>query len=93
MKPITDIGISNNYCFVLSENSIEIFNTFDSKKFVPVQSVDVMGCRGLTNGRVFAFSRDDAVYLYEVPYETQIKNLLSNCKVEQALQVLIQNVG
>lgn len=52
-----------------------------------------MGCRGLTNGRVFAFSRDDAVYLYEVPYETQIKNLLSNCKVDQALQVLIQNVG
>jgi hypothetical protein len=33
------------------------------------------------------------IYLYEVPYETQIKNLLNACKIDQALQVLVQNVG
>lgn len=80
-KPIIDIGLSSNYCFILSENLVEIFNTFDSKKFVQVQNVDINGCRGLTNGRVFAYSKEEAVYLYEVPYETQIKNLLTGCKI------------
>jgi hypothetical protein len=81
VKPIIDIGLSNNYCFILSEGMIEIFNTFDTKKFVPVQTVEIMGCKGLTNGRVFAFNREEVIYLYEVPYETQIKSLLNSCKI------------
>lgn len=75
------------------ENVIEIFNTYDPKQFVPVQIIQMQGCRGLTNGRVFAFSKEEMVFLYEISFETQIKVLLEKCRVEEALSVLRQNVG
>jgi hypothetical protein len=49
--------------------------------------------KGITSTRPFVYGRDDLVYLYEIPYETQIRSLLERCRVEEALALLIQNVG
>jgi hypothetical protein len=32
-------------------------------------------------------------FLYEIPYETQIKGLLDRCRVDDAISLLIQKVG
>ena len=49
--------------------------------------------RGITSNRAFIFGRDELMFLYEIPYETQIKSLIERCRVEDALMLLIQNVG
>lgn len=88
-----DVALSPNFCFVMFDSAVEIFNTYDPKQFVPVQIIQMQGCRGLTNGRVFAFSKEEMVFFYEISFETQIKVLLEKCRVEEALSVLRQNVG
>ena len=49
--------------------------------------------RGITSNRPFIYGRDQIIFLYEIPYQTQIKSLLERCRVEEALSLLIQNVG
>ena len=49
--------------------------------------------RGITANRPFIYGKDELLFLYEIPYETQIKSLLERCRVEEALALLIQNVG
>ena len=49
--------------------------------------------RGITSNRPFTYGRDELHYMYQIPYETQIKSLLERCRVEEALALLIQNVG
>lgn len=92
-KPVMDVALSPNFCFVLFEGLVEIFNTYDPKQFVAVQTVALPGCRGITNGRVFGYSKEDMVFLYEISFEIQIKTLLERCRVDEALSVLRQNVG
>ena len=38
--------------------------------------------RGITSSRPFIYGKDELMYLYEIPYETQIKSLLERCRVE-----------
>ena len=92
-KPAVDVTLSPNFCFVLFEGIVEIFNTYDPKQFVAVQTVALAGCRGITNGRVFGYSKEDLIFLYEISFEIQIKTLLERCKVDEALSILRQNVG
>ena len=34
------------------------------------------GIRGITGSRPFVYGRDELMYLYEIPYETQIRSLI-----------------
>lgn len=49
--------------------------------------------KGVTNERPFIYNKDDLYFLYEIPFETQIKGLLDFCRVDDAISLLIQNVG
>jgi hypothetical protein len=49
--------------------------------------------KGITNNRPFVYNKDDLYFLYEIPYETQIKGLLDRCRVDDAISLLIQKVG
>ena len=68
--------------------------TVDPKKCTFVQEVNISPViRGITSNRPFIFGKDDLQFLYEIPYETQIKSLIERCRVEEAMALLIQNVG
>lgn len=93
-KPVLDIGISGNYCLILCEGILQIYTIFDPKKFTFVQEIQLTPTiRGITSNRPFIYGRDELLFLYEIPYETQIKSLLERCRVEEALALLIQNIG
>jgi hypothetical protein len=66
----------------------------DPKKCTFVQEINISpGIKGITSNRPFIYGKEDLQFLYEIPYETQIKSLLERCKVDEALALLIQNVG
>ena len=65
----------------------------DDKKFSLVQELPINVAKGVTNNRPFIYNREDLYYLYEIPYETQIKGLLDKCRVDDAISLLIQKVG
>lgn len=58
-----------------------------------VQELPINVAKGVTNSRPFIYNREDLYYLYEIPYETQIKGLLDKCRVDDAISLLIQKVG
>ena len=98
-RPITQISLAGNYCFVLCDNSLLIYmncnssDYLDDKKFSLVQEMPVNVAKGVTNERPFIYNKDDLYFLYEIPFETQIKGLLDRCRVDEAINLLIQNVG
>lgn len=49
--------------------------------------------KGITNDRPFIFGREELYYLYEIPYQTQIKALLEKGRVDDAIYLLVQNSG
>lgn len=49
--------------------------------------------RGITNDKPFLYNKDDLYFLYEIPYETQIKGLIDRCRVEDAISLLSQKVS
>jgi hypothetical protein len=66
----------------------------DPKKCSFIQEMNLSpNIRGITSNRPFIYGKDELLFLYEIPYETQIKSLLERCRVEEALALLIQNVG
>jgi hypothetical protein len=48
---------------------------------------------GLTSDRPFIFGREELYFLYEIPYQTQIKALLEKGRVDDAIYLLVQNSG
>ena len=54
----------------------------DPKKCTFVQEMNVsQGIRGMTSNRPFVYGRDELLFLYEIPYETQIKSLIERGRV------------
>jgi hypothetical protein len=65
----------------------------DDKKISLVQEIPMNSARGITNDKPFLYNKDDLYFLYEIPYETQIKGLIDRCRVEDAISLLSQKVS
>ena len=76
-RPLINIGLTGNYLLVLCEGGLQIYTIFDPKKCTFVQEMSLSpNIRGITSNRPFVYGRDDLLYLFEIPYESQIKSLL-----------------
>ncbi len=65
----------------------------DQKKFNLIQEIPFNNVRGITSDRPFVFGREELFYLYEIPYQVQIKALLEKGRVDDAIYLLVQNSG
>lgn len=68
-------------------------NAVDQKKFNLIQEIPFNNVRGITSDRPFVFGREELFYLYEIPYQVQIKALLEKGRVDDAIYLLVQNSG
>lgn len=83
-KPVIDIAICGNYCLILCESILQIYsicNWFimlvDPKKSTFIQEINLsQTIKGITSNRPFIYGKDELLFLFEIPYETQIKSLL-----------------
>ena len=92
-RPVININVCGAYCLILYEGLLQIYSLLDPKRFTLVQELPVNNVRGITSDRPFVYSRDALYYLYEKPYETRIKDLLERCRVDEARNLLVQNIG
>ena len=82
-----------DYCRFTPPVIFALSSLVESKKFNLIQEIPFNNVKGITSERPFIYGKDELYFLYEEHYEKQIKKLLEKGRVDDALHLLVQNVG
>ena len=91
------MSLLDNYLIVMYEYMLKIFNMNDSKcyqKDMKQKMKDkINSCITSSDSKhVFYANQNDIYYFCQIPYDIQIKNYITNCDIEEAMQIFNQNV-